>query len=121
MEEEIEYLEYKLKRTNSQLQRQISIDSSEDKITTDSDNAELEESIKQVEQELFLKKQSQKKIVALIGKFERLENQILTMKHIDGMTLDAIADELHYHPNHIKNKHAEIMRRIRFADVGISV
>ncbi|MGF2619218.1 sigma-70 family RNA polymerase sigma factor [Bacillus cereus] len=121
MEEEIMYLEFKLEKTTFEWQRQISSDSSEDKITADSGSVEMGKAIKQVEQELFSKKQKLQKIIDLVSKFEGVENKILKMKYRDGMTLPAIANELHYNPDYINHKHAEIMRRIRFADVGISV
>ncbi|MFL0401966.1 sigma-70 family RNA polymerase sigma factor [Bacillus nitratireducens] len=117
LEEEIMYLEYKLERTSFELKRQISCDLPEDKLTGDLGNVEMEEVIKQVKQELLLKKQKLQMLIDLMSKFEGVENKILKMKYRDGMTLDAIESELNYNPDYIKHKHAEIMKRIKFAKV----
>ncbi|PDZ96295.1 transcriptional regulator [Bacillus cereus] len=117
LEQEITYVEYKLERKRVELKRQISCDLSEDKLTGDLGNVEMEEVIKQVKQELLLKKQKLQMLINLMSKFEGVENKILKMKYRDGMTLGAIGDELNYSPDYIKHKHAEIMRRIRFTKV----
>ncbi|MDA2392156.1 sigma-70 family RNA polymerase sigma factor [Bacillus cereus] len=117
LEQEITYLEYTLERKRFELKRQISCNLSEDKLTGDLGNVEMEEVIKQVKQELLLKKQKLQILIDLMSKFEGVENKILKMKYRDGMTLGAIGSELNYSPDYIKHKHAEIMRRIRFAKV----
>ncbi len=53
-------------------------------------------------------------IVTMIDKFNGLNQRILKMKYVEGLTLESIADELGYNYQYIKNKHAEIMRMIRF-------
>jgi len=37
------------------------------------------------------------------------------MKYVDGMKLESIAEETGYTYQYIKNKHAELMRIIRFS------
>lgn len=61
-----------------------------------------------------LKKQRQD-IIDTIEKFQGLDQRILKMKYVDGMTLEAIAAETGYTYQYIKNKHAELMRIIRFS------
>lgn len=61
-----------------------------------------------------LKKQRQD-IIDTIEKFQGLDQRILKMKYIDGMKLEAIAEETGYTYQYIKNKHAELMRIIRFS------
>lgn len=57
-----------------------------------------------------------KKLTDLIEKFKGLDNNILKMKYIDGMTLEQIAYELNYSTRYICNKHAEIMKIIKFVE-----
>ncbi len=121
LEEEITYLEYKLERKNFELIRQINCDLSEDKLTGDLGNVKMEEAVKQVKQELLLKKQKLQMLIDLMSKFEGVENKIIKMKYRDGMTLDAIGSELNYNPDYIKHKHAEMMKRIKFAKVLESI
>lgn len=54
-------------------------------------------------------------IIQMVDKFQGLDQQILKLKYIDGLTLEAIADETDYSYQYIKNKHAELMRMIRFS------
>ena len=61
-----------------------------------------------------LKKQRQD-IIDTIEKFQWLDQRILKMKYVDGMKLEAIAEETGYTYQYIKNKHAELMRIIRFS------
>ncbi|WP_254904987.1 sigma-70 family RNA polymerase sigma factor [Enterococcus sp. 3C8_DIV0646] len=59
--------------------------------------------------------QQRKEIVDTIEKFRGLEQRILKMKYVEGMKLEAIAEETGYSYQYIKNKHAELMRIIRFS------
>lgn len=59
--------------------------------------------------------QQRKEIVDTIEKFKGLEQRILKMKYVEGMKLEAIAEETGYSYQYIKNKHAELMRIIRFS------
>ena len=61
-----------------------------------------------------LKKQRQD-IIDTIEKFQGLDQRILKMKYVDGMKLESIAEETVYTYQYIKNKHAELMRIIRFS------
>jgi len=61
-----------------------------------------------------LKKQRQD-IIDTIEKFQGLDQRILKMKYVDGMKLESIAEETGYTYQYIKNKHAELMRIIRFS------
>ncbi|WP_231472908.1 sigma-70 RNA polymerase sigma factor region 4 domain-containing protein [Enterococcus casseliflavus] len=59
--------------------------------------------------------QQRKEIVDTIEKFKGLEQRILKMKYVEGMKLEAIAESTGYSYQYIKNKHAELMRIIRFS------
>lgn len=53
-------------------------------------------------------------IIELIDQFNGLNNRILKLKYVEGLTLESIAEETGYTYQYIKNKHAELMRIIRF-------
>ena len=76
----------------------------------------LEDNIKQLTASLAEKEQAMKSLVMLIDRFKGLDNQLLRMKYIDGMTLDSIADELKYSSSYIYKKHAEVVRTIKFVE-----
>lgn len=59
--------------------------------------------------------QQRKEIVDTIEKFKGLEQRILKMKYVEGMKLEAIAESTGYSYQYIKNKHAELMRIIKFS------
>ena len=54
-------------------------------------------------------------IIQMVDKFTGLDQQILKLKYIEGLTLEAIASETDYSYQYIKNKHAELMRIIKFS------
>lgn len=76
---------------------------------------ELKEVINELQKMLQEKEDKKKEIIELVDKFKGLDQQILKLKYIKGMTLVAIADELNYSYQYIKNKHAEIMKIISFS------
>ncbi|EJS63856.1 sigma factor-like helix-turn-helix DNA-binding protein [Bacillus cereus] len=112
--EDIAYLEYKLNRMNAELKRQR--DWGKDILSNDPGDEEIEKILGQLKKELTYKKEQMEKLVHLIDKFKNVEHKILKMKYIDGMTLEGIGNKLKYSPSYIKQKHAEIMRRIKFAE-----
>lgn len=75
--------------------------------------------IKEVIESLTIREEELKKqrqdIIDTIEKFQGLDQRILKMKYIDGMKLESIAQETGYSYQYIKNKHAELMRIIRFS------
>jgi DNA-directed RNA polymerase specialized sigma subunit len=115
LEDEIAYPESNLERSESELKRWTSGDLLSIKLTDDSIDAKLEESIKQIKVELAHKRRDLENLVSLIGTFRGLENNILYKKYIEGKTLVSIADEIGTSPNYIYNKHAKIMRMMEYA------
>lgn len=116
LEEEIAYLDYNLDKTKAELKRWISGDLQNVRLTAESEGAKVEERIEAIEYELAHKMNDMYKLKRLISKFRGLENKILKKKYIDGMTLEEIAESEKYSASHIYQKHAEIMRRIKFAE-----
>lgn len=116
LEEEIAYLEYDLEQTEAELKRWISGDLCDVRLTSDSQGAKVEEVIEKKKCELYMKQERMRNLMHLINKFKGLENQILIKKYIDGMTLEEVAENMNYSSSYIYKKHAEIMKRIKFAE-----
>lgn len=75
----------------------------------------LKEVIKDLNKRIEKLKKEREEIVKMVDKFQGLEQEILKLKYIEGLTLESIAKEKGYGYQYIKNKHAEIMRRIKFS------
>lgn len=73
---------------------------------------EVIESLTTREEEL--KKQRQD-IIDTIEKFQGLDQRILKMKYVEGMTLESVAEETGYTYQYIRSRHADIMKMIRFS------
>ncbi len=116
LEERIAYLDYNLDKTKSELKRWISGDLRDVRLTAESEGSKVEERIEAIEYELAHKLNDMYKLKKLINKFRGLDNKILKMKYVDGMTLEQIAEEISYSSSHIKKKHAEIIRLIKFVE-----
>ncbi|HEF5706432.1 hypothetical protein GH844_13705 [Bacillus thuringiensis] len=116
LEEDIAYLEYNLDKTKAELRRWISGDLREVRLTAESEGAKVENRIEAIEYELAYKMNDMYKLEKLISKFRGLENQILKLKYVDGMTLEEIAEAVNYSSSHIKKKHAELVRLIKFVE-----
>ncbi|PGU11111.1 hypothetical protein COD21_12375 [Bacillus cereus] len=116
LEERIAYLDYNLDKTKAELKRWVSGDLREVRLTAESEGAKVEERIEAIEYELAYKMNDMYKLKKLISKFRGLDNKILKMKYVDGMTLEQIAEEISYSSSHIKKKHAEIVRLIKFVE-----
>ncbi|PEP08172.1 hypothetical protein CN577_11585 [Bacillus toyonensis] len=116
LEEEIAYLEYNLEQTEAELKRWISGDLYDVRLTSDSQGAKVEEMIEKIKSELTIKQEQMRNLVNLISKFKGLENQIIKKKYIDGMTLEEVAENMNYSASYIYKKHAEIIKRIKFAE-----
>lgn len=77
--------------------------------------ARLKEVIKSLAtREEELKKQRQD-IIDTIEKFQGLDQRILKMKYVEGLTLESVAEETGYTYQYIRSRHADIMKMIRFS------
>ncbi|PHG70361.1 hypothetical protein [Bacillus toyonensis] len=114
LEEEIAYLAYNLDKTKSELKRWIHGDLQGIRLSATSEGAKVENRIEAITYELAHKMNEMYDLKVLMSKFRGLDNRILKMKYVDGMTLEQIACELHYHPNYIRKRHAEMMRIVKF-------
>lgn len=116
LEERIAYLDYNLDKTKAELKRWISGDLREVRLTAESEGAKVEERIEAIEYELAHKMNAMHDLLELISKFKGLENKVLKMKYVDGMTLEEIAEDMNYSSSYIYKKHAEIIKRLKFAE-----
>ncbi|KMN42296.1 hypothetical protein [Bacillus sp. LK2] len=116
LEEDIAYLDYNLDKTKAELKRWISGDLRDVRLTAESNGAKVEGHIEAIEYELAHKMNAMYDLKYLISKFTGLENRILKMKYVDGMTLEQIAFDLHYSTGYIRRKHAEIKKIVKFLD-----
>lgn len=116
LEENIEYLDYNLDKTKAELKRWVSGDLRDVRLTAESEGAKVEECIEAIEYELAHKMNAMHDLLKLISKFKGLENKLLKMKYVDGMTLEEIAEDMNYSSSYIYKKHAEVIRRIKFAE-----
>lgn len=114
LEYEIAALELNLERTKRELKRYVEGDLMDVKLTTESHGSKVEENVERIEWELAHKINDLFDIKKLVSTFDGLEHKILIKKYIEGKTLEVAANELNYSYNYIKQRHAELMRMIRF-------
>jgi DNA-directed RNA polymerase specialized sigma subunit len=117
LQQDIEYLEFKIEQNQIELKRWVEGDLRDVKLDEKSIAAGLEERIEAQFKLLNEKKKQRDDLINFVNKFEGLDNQILRMKWMEGKSLEQIADELNYSHGYIKQKHAEIMKIIRFAEI----
>ena len=86
-------------------------------IDTDGDLAKHQTFLTSLEKQNHLKGviKEREEIIELIDKFSGLNQKILKLKYVEGLTLESIADETGYSYSYIKSKHAEIMRMVQFS------
>lgn len=116
LEEEISYLEFNLDQTERELKRWTSGDLSKVKLQHDSLGAKVEDQLQQIKKDITFKREQKNKLIELVGTFKGLDHKILKLKYVDGMTLEQIAEALNYSISHIRKKHAELVRTIKFVE-----
>ena len=117
MDEEIEILKWKIRKSEMELDRWYDPrDLGKVKITNESIASHLEENIKRDQAFLGEKELAMEALMIMIERFKGLDNQILKMKYIDGMSLREISEELNYSYSYIMNKHASMVKTIKFVE-----
>ncbi|PEL12682.1 sigma factor-like helix-turn-helix DNA-binding protein [Bacillus sp. AFS017336] len=116
LEEEISYLEFNLEQSERELKRWVFGDLSDVKLQAESDGAKLEDRIEWIKNKLTERIEQKEQLVILVSTFKGLDHKVLRLKYIDGCTLEEIAEQLNYSSSHIKKKHAELVRTIKFAE-----
>jgi len=116
-EERIAYLKWNIRRTKYELERwEDSLDLGKVSLVKESKGSKVEEALELSESELVIREEMYASLLILINTFKGLENQILKMKYVEGKSLETVAEELNYSHGHIRQKHAELRRRLDFLD-----
>lgn len=116
-EERIAYLKWNIRRTKYELERwEDSTDLGKVFLVKESKGSKVEETLQLLENELIFREEMRASLIILISTFKGLENQILKMKYVEGRTLESIAEEMNYSAGYIRQKHAELRRRLNFID-----
>lgn len=110
------YLEYNLDKTKAELKRWIYGDLQGIRLSVASEGAKVESRIEAITYELAHKMNAMYELKILLHTFKGLDNRILKMKYVDGITLEEIAENMNYSSSYIYKKHAEIIKRIKFAE-----
>jgi len=114
LEQEINILKWRIIKTESELERWYDPeDLGRVKLTEECNASNLEKNIERDKAFLGEKERAMESMMNMIDRFDGLDNQILKMKYIDGMTLEIIASELEYSNSYIYKKHAELARIIK--------
>ncbi|MCP8969712.1 sigma factor-like helix-turn-helix DNA-binding protein [Ectobacillus ponti] len=121
IENQIAYLEFNLEQTERELKRWVDGDLQKIKLQSDSAGARVEDKLEQIRNELTYKQEQRNQLILLVSTFKGLDEQILKLKYIDGLTLDKVAEQLGYSDSHIKKRHAELVRTIKFVEDYIAL
>ena len=117
LEEEIDILKWRIRKSESELERWYDPkDLGRVKLTKESNASHLEENIKRDKAFLGEKELAMEALMIMIERFKGLDNQILKMKYLEGMTLDLIAESLSYSNSYIYQKHAQLVKMIKMTE-----
>ncbi|MDT2416082.1 hypothetical protein P7D81_20300 [Enterococcus avium] len=116
IEEQILYLKWNLNKSKLERNRWVYGDLSNVKLEKDSRSSKLEENIPKIEQEIILLEKQKKEMLTIIQSFKGIENEIVKMKYVDGLSLDQISEKIGYSTSYIRKKHAEIRGKLDFLD-----
>ena len=116
LEEQLLYLKWNLNKSKLELIRWTTGDLSKVRIEKNSRSSLLEENITQIENEIELLEEQQKEMLVIIQSFKGVENEIVRMKYIEGLTLEEIVEETGYSDSYIRKKHADIRSKLQFSD-----
>ena len=116
LDEQILYLKWNLNKSKLELTRWVSGDLASVRIEKNSRSSSLEENIQKIENELSLLQEQKKEMLLIIDSFSGIDNQIVKMKYVDDMKLEEIAGQLDYSDSHIRKRHSEIRKTLKFLD-----
>lgn len=116
LDDEIRYLEWKIRKAEAEEARWAGGDLAKLHLEKGSKGAHVTDQLDRLHPQLTECKAEQYDLLKLIDSFSGYENQILKMKYVQGMTLEAIADKLGYSYETVRAKHAELHRRLDWID-----
>lgn len=114
IEKQIDYLTWNLTRSELELIRWIEGDLVNVQLEKNSRSSNLENDIEKLKIEIERLEQNKKEILRFIETFDGVENQIIKLKYIDGMTLEEIAEKIGYSASYVRKKHSDIRNLIKF-------
>lgn len=116
LEEKLIYLKWNLNKSKLELIRWVEGDLAGIKLEKGSHSASLEEKIKFIEKEIVETTDQIEELKDIVSNFDGLDVQIIRMKHIEKMTLEGIAEEIKYSYSYIRQRHAAIVKTLKFLD-----
>lgn len=116
LEEQILFMKWNLNKSKLELERWGSGDLANVRLEKNSRAASLEENIQIIEKEINRLEEQLNEMTLLIKSFKGLDNQIMYLKYVEGMTLEKIAENLNYSTSYIQKKHTESRKAIDFVD-----
>ncbi|WPC09776.1 RNA polymerase sigma factor [Globicatella sp. PHS-GS-PNBC-21-1553] len=84
------------------------------KLTNESLASKLEKVIAKLEEELLIKRKQMEELMQIINRLDELDQKIVKLKYVEGMTLEAVARSLGYSESHIKHRHAIVRQSLKF-------
>lgn len=83
-------------------------------LVKESKASKLEDIIDNLEYELAVQMNYRFDLRKVIYSFKGIEQHILRMKYVEGLTLQEIADELGYTYQYIRKRHSAILKKVQF-------
>lgn len=109
-------LQWNLRKSEHELDRWLTGDLSRIAVAEGSKQAKLEEHITEIKTELAVQKQEAQEAEALLKAFDGIDSAIVYGKYVEGKTLEQIANDCDYSYSYVKQRHAELKRRLTFID-----
>lgn len=116
LEEQILYLKWNLNKSNLELIRWTEGDLANVKLEKGSRSSKLEENIQVIGEELQRLEFQKEELLILVNSFSGMENELVKLRYIDGLTIEQVAEKMGYSVSHISHKHAEIRKTLDFLD-----
>ena len=115
--QDIDYLHFQLQNNQIELKRWTSGDLYNVRLNEKSIASNLEVTIEKIKEEIEFKEKQIEKLIQLVNTFKGLDHKILKLKYVDGMNLEMIAEKLSYSTSHIRKRHAELIRTVKFVEM----
>lgn len=116
LDEQILYLKWNLNKSKLELDRWVNGDLADVHLEKNSRSSSLEENIGKIENEIKLLDAQKEEMLTIINSFKGVDNDIVRMKYIDGLTLEELAEKIGYSVSYVRQRHAEIRKTLDFLD-----
>lgn len=114
LEAHLVYLKWNLNKSKLELARWVEGDLTHVRLVKNSRASNLEIIIEKMEREIELLEKQKIEVKQLHSSFKGLDNTIVRLKYVEGLTLEKIAEELGYSASYIRQRHAEIRKTLEF-------